>query len=92
MKGVLVIASVVTGVSSVVIEKMLANKAKQQTLDQAGDHEDSIDGLRRAVRTVGAVNIATNAATGAVTTMLSTMLSMEAAKSLPFAAISRLVP
>lgn len=91
VKDVLVIASLVSGISSVILGKMLGAKAKQRADSMNGDGEDesiSVDGLRKAVKMMGVANIATNAAIGAVTTTLS----MEAAKSLPFAAVSRMLP
>ena len=91
VKDVLVIASLVSGVTSVILGKVLGAKAKRQAdrIKVDGDDESRrIDGLRKAVRVMGAANIATNAAMGAVTTTLS----MEAAKSLPFAVVSRLLP
>ncbi|HEY0252351.1 MAG TPA: hypothetical protein VGC41_12540 [Kofleriaceae bacterium] len=87
VKDVLVVASLLTGVSSVIVGKTLGEKAKAQQ-DEGRTSDATVDGLRRAVKTLGIANIAANAATGAVTTMLS----MEGAKSLPFAAISRLLP
>ncbi len=87
-KDVLVVASLLTGVASVIVGKTLGEKTKNQRDQGTGDADPSIDGLRRTVKTLGMANIAANAATGAVTTMLS----MEGAKSLPFAAISRLLP
>lgn len=86
IKDVLVVASLATVVSQVVIGKVLGTKAKQQR--DSGEEDATINTLRTAVKVMGAANIAANAATGAVTTALS----MESAKSLPFAAVSRLLP
>ena len=87
VKDVLVVASLATVVANIFVGKQLAAKAKKQRDDnRASDAE--VEGLRRAVKTIGAINIATNAAVGAITTSLS----METAKSLPAAIVSRLLP
>jgi len=86
VKDVLVVASLATGISSVVVGKVLGAKAKRQR--ETGGDDAQVKTLRTAVKVLGAANIASNAALGAVTTTLS----MEAAKSLPFAAVSRLLP
>lgn len=87
VKDALVVASLATGIASVVIGKTLGEKVKNRREDGSGTDEE-VDRLRKAVRTVGAVNIATNAAMGAVTTTLA----MESGRSLPFAAVARLLP
>ena len=87
VKDVLVVASLVSGISSVVIGKTLAAKAKRQR-DEQRTSDSEVDGLRKLVKTVGSINMATNAAIGAVTTGLS----MEAAKSLPMSVVSRTLP
>lgn len=86
VKDALVVASLATGIASVIIGKTLGEKVKNQG-EGAGTDEE-VDRLRKAVRTVGAINIATNAAMGAVTTTLA----MQSARSLPFAAVARLLP
>lgn len=87
VKDVLIVASLVTGVSSVIIGKVLGAKAKRQR-DEGRDSDATVEGLRTAVKAVGAANIATNAVIGAVTTSLA----MEGAKSPTFSAIARLLP
>lgn len=87
MKDVLIVASLVTGVSSVIIGKILGANAKRQR-DEGRDSDATVEGLRTAVKAVGAANIATNAMIGAVTTSLA----MEGAKSPMFAAVARFLP
>jgi len=87
VKDVLVVASLVSGVSSVIVGKVLGAKAKRQQQDNRTSDEE-VDGLRAAVKTIGTVNMVTNAAISAVTTALS----MEGMKSLPAVAVSRLLP
>lgn len=87
VKDVLVVASLATGISSVIIGKLLGAKAKRQR-EQNVASDPAVDGLRTAVKAVGAANIIANAAMGAVTTTLA----MESAKSPTFSAIARLLP
>ena len=87
VKDVLIVASLVTGVSSVIIGKILGANAKRQR-DEGRDSDATVEGLRTAVKAVGAANIATNAMIGAVTTSLA----MEGAKSPMFAAVARFLP
>lgn len=87
VKDALVVASVISGVSSVVVGKLLAAKA-QRARDEERDHDSAVEGLRKAVKTIGAINMVSNVAMGAVTTTLA----MEAAKSLPATIVSRMLP
>jgi len=81
-KDVLVAASVLTGVSSVIIGKMLGRRAKAQ------GQTAEVDQLRTAVKVASAANVVTNAALGAVTTGLA----MQGNKSVAFSVFSRLLP
>jgi len=86
VKDGLVIASLATGIASVIIGKLLGAKAKRAK--ESGIDEESLTGLRRAVRAVGTANLLANAAIAAVTTNLA----MEGNKSLPFSVVSRTIP
>ncbi len=91
IKDVLVVTALVTGVTSVILGKMLGKKAQEagrDGQDASASEQQAITGLRTAVRAVGTANLVTNAAIGAVTTNLS----MHAGKSLPFAFVSRFLP
>ncbi len=87
VKDGLVIASLVTGVSSIVLGRVLARKVREH--DQGDPREDaSLYRLRKAVGVLGKLNLLAVAGVGAVTTGLS----MEASKSLPFSIRSRRLP
>jgi uncharacterized membrane protein len=87
VKDGLVIASLVTGVGSIVLGRILGKKVREREGFEAGE-DASIRRLRKAVRTLGQINLLTVAGIGAVTTGLS----MEASKSLPFSYVSRRLP
>lgn len=86
VKDGLIVVSLLTGVASTVLGRVLGKK----TLEQGRDHEQemSIRRLRTAVRAVSTINLLSTASIAAVTTGLS----MEAAKSLPFSVFSRRLP
>ena len=87
VKDGLIIASLVTGVSSVVLGRILGKKTRER--ERNNDRQEAaIRRLRIAVGTLGKLNLLTTAGIGAVTTALS----MEAAKSLPFSVVSRRLP
>jgi uncharacterized membrane protein len=87
VKDVLVVASLVSGVSSVVVGKLLGEKAKRQR-DEHRTSDEEVDRLRTAVKALGAVNMITNAGISAV----STTLAMEGMKSVRAAIVSRMLP
>lgn len=87
VKDGLVIASLVTGVTTIVLGRILGKKTRDR--DMSSPSQDaSIRRLRMTVSTLGKINLLTVAAIGAVTTGLS----MEASKSLPFSIVSRKLP
>lgn len=87
VKDGLVIASLVTGVTTIVLGRILGKKTRDR--DMSSPSQDaSIRRLRTTVSTLGKINLLTVAAIGAVTTGLS----MEASKSLPFSVVSRKLP
>jgi hypothetical protein len=87
IKDGLVIASVVTGVASVLLGRMLGKRTRDVEL--ATERDERINqGLRKAVGILGMTNLVVNAGVGSVTTALA----MEASQSLPFAIVSRRLP
>jgi uncharacterized membrane protein len=85
VKDALIVASVATGIASVVIGRVLGAKARAT---QGLEDREKTETLRRAVGAVGIVNLAANLAILGVTTALA----MEAAKSPKFSFWSRLLP
>jgi len=85
-KDALIVASLATGVASLVLGRLLG----KQTREQARTMEDRerVETLRRAVGAVGLVNLVANVGILGVTAALA----MEAAKSPKFAFVSRLLP
>jgi len=91
VKDVLVVASVLTGVASVVVGKALGARTAEN--DRAGvstgsTADDTVQGLRKAVAVLGTTNLVANMAIAATTTGLS----MEASESEPVSIVSRLLP
>ncbi len=87
VKDALVVGSVLTGVASMMVGKMLGERTARAAREGASNHEN-VDDLRKVVAVLGTTNLVVNAAIAATTTGLS----MEAAQSGPFAVISRLLP
>ena len=87
VKDGLVVASLVTGVTTIVLGRILGKKTRERDLSDPAQ-DASIRRLRKTVSTLGKINLLTVAAIGAVTTGLS----MEASKSLPFSIVSRRLP
>lgn len=88
VKDVLVVASLVTGVTSVVLGRILGKKARAQGRVMDPRARQGIATLRRTVGILGLINLGMTASVAAVTTALS----MEASKSLPFSYVSRRLP
>ena len=91
IKDGLVVASLATGIASIVVGRILGKKVRdrdQSVSVRGGDEDASIDRLRKVVSTLGKLNLIATAGIGAVTTGLS----MEASKSLPFSIVSRRLP
>jgi uncharacterized membrane protein len=98
LKDILVIASVVTGVSSVLLGRALAKRGLQGRGAQAvkegerfGHSERDITrttGIKRTVGVLGIVNLIATAGVGAITTLLA----MEGNHSARFAPVSRVLP
>jgi hypothetical protein len=86
IKDVCVGASLVTGIASVVLGRMLGRRLRAGRGE--GEDQRSTRALDRAVGIVGMLNLAATSAVGAVTTLLS----MEASKSFRFAGASRCLP
>lgn len=94
VKDGLVIASLATGVASIVLGRILGKKVRDReeqemsgTMD-AGEPAAGIERLRKVVKLMGSLNLISTAGIGAVTTALS----MEASHSLPFSFVSRGLP
>ena len=87
VKDGLVIASLITGISSIVLGRVLGKKMRARERGNA-DQDAEIARLRKAVSKLGKLNLLATAGIGAVTTGLS----MEASKSLPFSYVSRRLP
>jgi uncharacterized membrane protein len=91
VKDGLVVASLATGIASIVTGRILGKKVRdreQSVSVRDGEADASIERLRKVVGTLGKVNLIATAGIGAVTTALS----MEASKSLPFSVVSRRLP
>ena len=84
-KDALIGASLLTGVASVVLGRMLGNRARTQT---TLEERERVETLRRAVGATGLVNLAANIGILGITTALS----MQAAKSQKFGIVSRFLP
>jgi uncharacterized membrane protein len=87
-KDALVVASLVTGVASIIISRTLGSRIRDASLVESPAQEQTNDRLRRVVGVLGLTNVAANAGIGAVTTALS----MEASHSVPFSFVSRRLP
>lgn len=91
-KDVLVIASLATGVASIVLGRVLGQRVRATESRRAsaggGERPAQVEGLRKAVGIIGTANLIANLGVGAVTTALS----MEGNKSLPFTVVSRKLP
>jgi uncharacterized membrane protein len=85
-KDALIGASLLTGVASVVIGRMLGRRVQRQQASL--EEREKVETLRRAVGAVGLVNMAANIGILGVTTALS----MQAAKSQKFGIVSRFLP
>jgi hypothetical protein len=99
VKDALVIASLATGIASIVLGRVLGARLTQDrcgaidvgTSDVGASSEQDgprTEKLRDAVNVLGAVNLAVNLGIAGVTTALA----MEASKSLPFSLASRRLP
>ena len=88
VKDGLVVMSLVTGIASTIIGRVLGKKMRALGMQRDAEEEVSIRRLRIAVRAVSTINLLSTASVAAVTTGLS----MEAARSLPFSIISRRLP
>ncbi len=88
VKDALIIGSLVTGVTSVILGRVLARKVREQDRTMRPEARRGIQTLRRAVGMFGLVNLGFTASVAAVTNALS----MEASKSLPFSYVSRRLP
>ncbi|MDQ3365286.1 MAG: hypothetical protein M3680_07655 [Myxococcota bacterium] len=86
-KDAMIAVSLVTGVASVILGRVLGQRTRDTTRTSAQDDRVN-QSLRKAVGTVGTVNLLVNAGIGGITTALS----MEASQSLPFAYVSRRLP
>jgi uncharacterized membrane protein len=82
-KDALVIASLFTGIASIVAGRMLGKRVTEQKRDREG-HEK----LRKVVGALGMANLASNVGVAGVTTALA----MEGSHSGRFGVISRLLP
>jgi len=88
-KDALIVASVATGIASVVLGRMLGKRVRDRDVSAQGlEQRERAETLRRAVGTVGLANLAANAAILGVTTALA----MQAAESPKFSFWSRLLP
>jgi uncharacterized membrane protein len=85
IKDGLVIASLIAGISSVVLGRVLGKQVRGRG---DADQDARIARLRKAVSALGKLDLLAVAGVGAITTALS----MEASKSLPFSYVSRRLP
>jgi uncharacterized membrane protein len=88
VKDGLVVMSLVTGIASTILGRVLGKKMRDLGMQRDTEQEMSIRRLRIAVRAVSTINLLSTASVAAVTTGLS----MEASKSLPFSIFSRRLP
>jgi len=93
-KDVLVIASLATGIGSIILGRVLGARVcgdrggEQATSGGSREGEQGTQKLRTAVNALGMANLVANLGIAGVTTALS----MEASKSLPFSLTSRRLP
>jgi hypothetical protein len=97
-KDALVIASLATGVASMILGRVLGARihddtqrkesSTRQLQDTSDDDTQRTEKLRRAVSILGMANLAANVGVAGITTALS----MEASQSLPFTLRSRRLP
>ena len=85
-KDALIVASLATGVASLVLGRILGKQVREQAPTM--QDRERVETLRRAVSAVGLVNLVANVGILGVTAALA----MEAAKSPKFAFVSRLLP
>jgi hypothetical protein len=89
VKDALIVTSLLTGVGTMIIGKLLGAKAKRAaSFDATPEDAADVKALRSAVKIANIANVASNIAVAAV----STTLAMQGNKSLPFAVVSRLLP
>ncbi len=88
MKDGLVIASLVTGIASTIIGRVLGKKTREMESRRSPENEMAIERLRKVVSAMGMVNLISTASVIGVTTTLA----MEGNRSLPFSVISRRLP
>lgn len=84
-KDALVVASLVTGIASIAVGRVLGNRMSH---DGRPQRDEKTETLKRTVRALSTANLAANLGVAAVTTSLS----MEAAKSPSFPILSRRLP
>lgn len=84
-KDVLIVASLATGVASLVLGRILGKQVRET---RSIDERERVETLRRAVGAVGLVNLFANVGILGVTAALA----MQAAKSPKFAFVSRVLP
>ena len=88
-KDVLIVASLATGLASVVLGRLLGKRVRDRELATQGiEARERAETLRRAVGAVGMVNLCANLGILGVTTALA----MQAAESSKFSFWSRLLP
>ena len=88
IKDGLVVASLISGVASVVLGRMLGKKTREMGRQLSEREVQSIMTLRRAVGMAGLVNLISTASIHGVTTQLA----MEGNKSGKFSLLSRILP
>ena len=88
IKDGLIVASLVTGVASVILGRVLGKRMRDYERGAPLHDERTIHAMRKSVGVLGIANLLTNVSIAAVTTGLS----MEASRSLPFSFISRRLP
>ncbi len=86
-KDALIVASLATGVASVVLGRMLGAKVRNDERTSM-QHREKVETLRRAVGAVGLVNLAANVGIMGLTAALA----MQASKSNKFSVVSRFLP
>jgi len=92
-KDVLVIASLTTGIASIILGRVLGarvcgERGSEREASASRNDEQGTQRLRTAVNALGMANLAANIGIAGVTTVLS----MEASKSLPFSLAARRLP
>ncbi|HEU0030733.1 MAG TPA: hypothetical protein VFQ53_08870 [Kofleriaceae bacterium] len=88
VKDALVIASLATGITSVIAGRILGKRTTEQGARATKAERENADRLRRVVGTLGLANLASNIGIGAVTAVLA----MEGNKSGRFSVRSRWLP